>query len=310
LGSTLSILLFKLSAHFAFLSFAITIFTFFQTSINPMSDAITLEYSYSRKWKFGYVRLAGTLGFALMSALSGMLLAKGVDKMFYIYFTLGVISLALAVFLPKVKGHQTKAKKVPVWALLKDRKLLLLISFALIIQITISYFSTFFGIYYQQLGASKSLLGYAYFISSFSEVPFLLFSHKILKKVKPEHALIFAGITAGIRWIILGTVSNIYIILASQALHGVGFIIIMVTLAMYVNEHAPQELKASGQALIGLVNAGASKIIASLFGGYLSDIFGLKQMFINNFFIAIIAILIFSIIFYRNNVKLGMRNEE
>jgi len=305
LGSAISILLFKVSTSFIFLSLAVTLFTFFSTAINPMSDAITLEYSYIKKWKFGYVRLAGTLGFALMSILSGMLLAKGISRMFYIYFLLGIVSLILALFLPKVKGHQTKAKRVPMWSLLRDKKLLLLITFAFIIQITISYFGTFFGIYYVQIGANKKLLGIAFFISSFSEVPFLLFSHKILKKVKPQHAIIFAGIACSFRWLILGTVSNIYIILVSQALHGLGFIIIMVTLAIYINDHAPQELKASGQALIGIVNAGAAKIIASLGGGYLSDMFGIKQMFINNSILVVIAVIVFGIIFYKRDKSLS-----
>nr|WP_219620133.1 MFS transporter [Bacillus canaveralius] len=59
LGSALTILLFPLSEIYIYLLIVICLTTFFQTSIYPLSDAITLEYLSRTKWNFGPIRLAG-----------------------------------------------------------------------------------------------------------------------------------------------------------------------------------------------------------------------------------------------------------
>jgi MFS transporter, PPP family, 3-phenylpropionic acid transporter len=299
LGSAFSVLFYRVSSSFFYLSFIITCFTFFQTSINPMSDAITLEYSQISKWKFGHIRLAGTIGYSLMAVLAGILLMKNLNRMFVIYFTLGILTFVAAVLLPKVKGHQSEGKKLAVWRVFQDRTLVLYILFALIIQITLGFYYTFFSIYYQQLGASRSLIGWGSFASGISEIPFLLFAHIILKKAKTHHALLFAGTAASLRWLLLGVVVNPYMVLLLQGMHGMIFIVISVSLATYINNSVPKELKASGQALSAVFGTGVARVIGSLFGGYLSDMFGIRRMFINNSIFAFAAVIAFAVIFSR-----------
>jgi MFS transporter, PPP family, 3-phenylpropionic acid transporter len=293
LGSTFSILLYRLSINFFYLSLVISCFTLFQTSIYPMSDAIALEYTSKTKWKFGHIRLAGTIGYSIMAVTAGIMLAKNINRLFMLYFITGILTFIAALFLPEIKGHQSHGKKLAFWSLFRDKKLILYLSFALMIQITLGYYYTFFSIYYQQLGATKTLIGWSNFIAAMSETPFLLFSHVILKKIKTPNALIIAGSAAAIRWLILGLTVNTYSILIFQLLHGLINIVVTVSLAMYVNEFVPVELKASGQALNGLVCTGIARILGSLLGGYFSDIFGLQNMFLYNSIIMFIAVFTF-----------------
>jgi PPP family 3-phenylpropionic acid transporter len=293
IGSISSILLYSVSINFFYLSLVICCFTLFQTSINPMSDAIALEYTSNTKWKFGHIRLAGTVGYSIMSVTAGMLLMKSINRMFLIYFAAGLLTLATALLLPKIKGHQSRGRKLAFWNLLKDRKLILYLSFALIVQITLGYYYTFFSLYYQQLGATKTLIGWSNFIAAMSETPFLLFSHVLLKKIKTPHALIIAGSAAALRWLLFGFTMNPYSILVFQLLHGFINIVITVSLAMYINEFVPQELKASGQALNSLVCTGIARILGNLLGGYFSDIFGIQNMFIYNSVVVFMAVLVF-----------------
>jgi PPP family 3-phenylpropionic acid transporter len=303
LGSAVTILFYRTSTNFFYLSFIITAFTFFQTSINPMTDALTLEYIQKSKWKFGHIRLAGTVGYSIMAILAGMILTKTIDKMFILYFILTIITLFFAFLLPNVKGHQSKEKRTFIWNLFKDRKLLAYIIFALMIQITLGFYNTFFSIYYEQLGASRTMIGWAFFISAVSEVPFLLFAHVILKKAKTHHALLFAGAAAAIRWLLLGLTVNNYLVLLIQSLHGLIYIVISVSMATYINKSVPNELKASGQALNALFGTGIARVIGSLLGGFLSDIFGIRNMFVYNSLFCIAAVIIFGIIFSRKNMK-------
>src|SRR3954447_14095593 len=72
LGSAVSILLLPVSHQYFYLLLIVCMVTFFQTSINPLSDAITLEHLARTKWNFGPIRLAGTIGFAIMSVAFGI----------------------------------------------------------------------------------------------------------------------------------------------------------------------------------------------------------------------------------------------
>ena len=297
-GSALSVLFYRLSTNFFYLSFIITCFTFFQTSINPMSDAITLEYTTIAKWKFGHIRLAGTIGYSSMAALAGTLLMGSIYKIFNIYFILSVLTFGTVFLLPKIKGHQFQGKKFAIWSLFREKKLLIYMVFSLIIQITIGFYNTFFAIYYQQLGASNALIGWAAFISGISEIPFLLWAHVLLKKIKTHHALLFAGSLASIRWFLLGIVKIPYLVLILQSMHGLIYIVITVSLVTYINESVPKELRASGQALNGIFGMGIARVIGSLFGGYLSDAFGIRRMFLYNSIFTLAAVIIFGAIFY------------
>jgi MFS transporter, PPP family, 3-phenylpropionic acid transporter len=301
LGSSFSILLYKLSINFFYLSLIISCVTLFQTSINPLSDAIALEYTSKTKWKFGHIRLAGTIGYSLMSVAAGILLMKNINRIFLLYFIAGLLAFIAALYLPKISGHQSIGKKLVFWSLFKDKTLILYLSFALIIQITLGYYYTFFSIYYQLLGASKTLIGWSNFIAAMSETPFLLFSHIVLKKIKTPHVLIIAGSAAALRWLLLGLTANPFSILVFQLLHGFINIVITVSLAMYINEFVPDELKASGQALNGLVCTGIARILGSLLGGYFSDVFGIKNMFLYNSVLVFITVLI--LILYKRYTK-------
>jgi PPP family 3-phenylpropionic acid transporter len=299
LGSSFTILFYRLSINFLYLSLIISCFTLFQTSINPMSDAIALEFTSKTKWKFGHIRLAGTVGYSIMSVTAGMLLMKNINRMFIIYFIAGLLTFLTVLFLPKTEGHQSKGTKLAFWSLFKDKRLILFLSFALIIQIALGYYYTFFSIYYQQLGATKIMIGWSNFIAAMSETPFLLFSHVILKKIKTQQALVIAGGAAAVRWLLLGITVSPLSILGFQLLHGLINIVVTVSLAMYINEFVPKELKSSGQALNGLVCTGIARILGSLLGGYFSDVFGIKNMFIYNSAVTFIAVLIFIILISR-----------
>jgi PPP family 3-phenylpropionic acid transporter len=299
LGNIFTILFIGFSSNFFYLLLVLICFTFFQTSLNPMADTITLEYASQSKWHYGHIRLAGTLGYCFMAVAAGLLLKNSIDLMFPLYSAFAVAAFLAVVFLPKVKGHPLQGKKASMFSLLKDKQLMLYMSFALVIQITLGYYSSFFGIYFQSLGASRALIGTASFISGISEVPFLLFSHKILNKVKIEKALLVAGFASVIRWLLLALSSSTYVVLLLQLLHGLIFIVISVSLATYINNSVPKELKASGQALNAIAGMGISRVIGSLLGGYFSDIFGIRNMFFANSFLVLSAVIVWGYLFYK-----------
>jgi predicted MFS family arabinose efflux permease len=165
-GSICSMLLFPASTAMWYVFCIYGVFTFFQASINPLIDTITLEQLETSKWKFGPIRMGGVYGYSIMAIVAGLVLKNNLSLMFFMYAAILTICFAMVFKLPVVKGHQHGDKKVSPWVLFKDKKLVLLLSFSLVIQSTLGYYYSFFPLYFEQLGGDSSLLGWAMSIAS------------------------------------------------------------------------------------------------------------------------------------------------
>jgi PPP family 3-phenylpropionic acid transporter len=297
-GTAISILLFPLVNSFIYLLVMICVFTFFQTSIFSISDAITLEeLDKQQRWNFGIVRMGGTFGFALMSIFFGLAANKHLSSMFWVYAAVMGIAFLLVLQFPKVQGHQSGGQTVRIWKLFQHRKLTLYLSFSFILQITLGYYYAFFPIYFKEMGGDNVLLGWSMVISSISEIPFLLYSGKLLKRVPVPYILLGAACATALRWFLFANVQLPVWILVIQLLHGLIFIVLSVTIATYINQVVPKELKTSGQTLNGLINLGVARIIGSFFGGLASGALGMRNVFFYNGLIVTVSIMVFGLIF-------------
>lgn len=134
-------------------------------------------------------------------------------------------------------------------------------------------------------------------ISSLSEVPFLLLSGFVFRKVPIPYILLGAGAIAALRWYLYSVIENPLWIFPIQLLHGLIFIVLSVTMAIFINREVPNELKASGQTLHALLCMGIARIIGSFLGGVAADAFGLKQVFFYNSLVAVACVAVFAVIF-------------
>ncbi|MBW7455188.1 MFS transporter [Paenibacillus sepulcri] len=298
-GSGISMLLYPLSNHFVYLLIMICLFTFFQTSIFAVSDAVTLEVLDKRKrGNYSHIRLGGTVGYAIMSILFGLIAQKRIDLMFGIYAAILAVCFLLVLRFPAIEGHQSKGRKMRVWVLLKNRKLVVYMAANFVLQITLGYYYGFFPLYFKELGGSSAWLGWSMVISSLSEIPFLLLSNRIFKHVKIPYILMGAGAAAALRWYLFSVIQNPYWTLPVQVLHGLIFIVLSVTMVTVINKEVPNELKASGQTFNGLLSLGIARIIGSIAGGVASEAFGMRSVFFYNFIVALVCIVVFSAVFW------------
>nr|WP_231506183.1 MFS transporter [Paenibacillus sp. UNC451MF] len=126
IGSGTIILFFPISSAFYYLLVMVCLFTFFQTSIFAISDAITLEeLDKQKRWSFGGIRLGGTFGFAMMSIAFGYLAKMNINYLFPVFAAVMLVSLLLLTRFPKITGYQSAGNQMQVWVLFKNRKLMI-----------------------------------------------------------------------------------------------------------------------------------------------------------------------------------------
>jgi PPP family 3-phenylpropionic acid transporter len=298
-GSICSMLLFPASTVMWYVFCIYGVYTFFQASINPLIDTITLEQIEASKWKFGPIRMGGVYGYSIMTIVAGLVLKNNLSLMFFMYAAILTICFAMVFKLPVVKGHQHGDKKVSPLILLKDKKLVMILGFGLVIQSTLGFYFSFFPIYFEQLGGDSSQLGWAMSISALAEIPFLLFADKIVNKIGIIYAMIMAAVVTSVRWLVFFYLHTPGQAIVTNLLHGFSYIVVVYCMAIYINENVPKELRTSGQALNGVITVGLSRIMGSVIGGYISDIIGLKNMFLYCAIFGFISALIFGLLFLR-----------
>lgn len=93
-------------------------------------------------------------------------------------------------------------------------------------------------------------------------------------------------------------IDNIYLVLVLQILHGFMFIVLAYSMATYINNEVPPELKASGQTVNSVIGLGISRIIGSTGGGAVSDLIGIRQVFFLNSVVVLVSIIVFASIFF------------
>ena len=252
------------------------VFYAFFCALLPLGDTILLQADGAR---FGAYRLAGGASFAAAGALFG-LAANRLNALGAVWCAAALLGLtaASALLLPASPGTQ-REKRSP-FSLLKDKRLSAMLLFLLPLQMTMGYFYTFYAPWFKEIGGSEALLGLGYLLSAASEAPYLLLSARIYRRfgaAKPMCAA--AGLLAG-RWLLLGLARGPVAALLSQLLHGGGFIVITVSMAYWISDQVPDELRASGQALLNMVTFGVARISGNLLGGALAQALGRGGAFI------------------------------
>lgn len=270
-------------AYLVVLMALIILFNIFRSSTHGVTDAITLEYLESSGGRYGPIRMCATVGYAVMSIIAGILAAKKLESIFWLFAVPSVAAALLLFRLPTVRGHYTRGEKVSLRPVLARRELLMLAGIGLLFQSTSGFYSSFYSLYFtNDLGGSTQLLGVIVSLSAFAELPFLIFSDRLVERYGIKNLMLAACLVGAVRWVLTALVSNPYLQLGVQMLHGMNSIVFLFCMAVYINQSMPQQLKASGQTFYAFIVGIGSRIVGSWLGGLLCSYLPKKTVFLYN----------------------------
>ncbi len=265
--------------NYTYLIISTVLFGFFVYPILPIGDSITLELSKKENFKFSMIRTFGSLGFAAMSFFAGIILTIDINYLFPIYSALRFMAFLMLFFLPVVEGHDIKKERINIFLIFKDVKLVIFYIYVLILSITAGFFQSFHSIYSKEAGLSLGFIGIGVMTGSLSQMPFMVFFDKFVKKFKIVNLFLISGIVYSVRWFLFLYIQNHFIFIVTWILHGFTFITLYLCLSHYVDDTVRKELKTRGQVVNYLVLTSLNYIIGSLFGGLLSTYITLKNTF-------------------------------
>jgi oligosaccharide:H+ symporter len=274
----------------SFLSFFIAslLLAVFSTSIIPLSDALILRITQKHEMDFSKIRIGGTIGYAVMVIIAGLIVKQN-PKLQFGMGAVGYLILLLFVRrLPKdeeVTVKETGHSEAPT--VRKSRKLLdifetkqvyFLLAFAFINQVGLNFIYTFLGVYMLKLGLSEGMIGFINSVSACSEIPILFLINKILKKTGTMKLIILSCVILAVR-LFMVTGSSVPIIIMAQLLHGLTFMTVYYSCAVFISKNVKKEYQSQGQSILTIIQSGIGSIVGNIAGGFFVDYFGLKSAY-------------------------------
>ncbi len=255
-------------------------FSAFYTAIQPLGDSLVLQSLQKANAPYCPVRLRGCISFAIVNLSAGYAL-RGSYQTVPLLVSAGLFLLfAAACFLPRCE-KQPDTRPARFFDTLRTPYMLPLLALLMPLQLAMGYFYSYFSLYFTALqGGSSSLLGLAYFLSSASEIPFLLLGDRLYERHGAGRLMLVSAAALALRFALLGFTSHVIIALASQLLHGLGFIVMTVCMAKFVSRAVPESLRASGQTVVSVVGFGISRVFGVLGGGLISHRLGIPAGFV------------------------------
>lgn len=248
-----------------------------QSIATPLSDAITAEMGETHSFTFGQVRLWGSLGFAVTTALGGYLYSRvGYGAGFLAFPAVSALVMTCLPFLPKKQAIIARRESIRqnVRALRSNRALITFIVLAFFVAVASAVNGQLFPLYYAAMRYDLQYLGLVFMIAALIEIPLFRLSGSLLRKVGPGTLIVISAFTYTAKWFILALGPPLWVVFAVQLLDGIAYTFMTVGAVELIQVIGTPGLKSTGQSLYSAVNWSLSGIVGSLGGGYLFDHIG------------------------------------
>ena len=213
-------------------------------TVAPFIESLASLFLKEEGIDYGKARTWGSVSFTLVGIAAGGIIGYvGSVALYYILIILLVLYVVF-MFLPQPKLVRTltvnksdnnNTGKLYSWVL-KDKNAILLILVIFLYQLSHTAYNNYNALYLESMNISaKWMSGLILNISVIAEILFFIFSKKIIRKIKPTQLLVFCGIGAIIRWLMLAIFHNIYVFVVMQTFHAITFAVGHIAFILILN---------------------------------------------------------------------------
>lgn len=247
--------------------------------IIPLIDSSALQVAKATDIAFGQLRVAGSVGWIISVTLVGFLVqAWGIHWLFYSY----IAFIGLTFIYSLLRSSSGGSVQVPVWGdlkgLLADPAVIYFLLGVFLVMAGSGGVMNFFSLYLDGIGASEGIIGLAWALAAISEIPVMMYSGALMRRLGSSGLLKLAFSIYAVRWLLFSFISDPFWALAVQLLHGLSFAAFLTAGVTYLNERTPPGLTTTAQAVFNVVAFGVASIAGTLLGGFLYDAAGMPLL--------------------------------
>ncbi len=246
-------------------------FSFFWNGTLPQFEVTTLSHLGKKAHHYSRIRLWGSIGFILTVTLLGSVLEHGsMDLLPTVLLLLisGIWLISLTV--PESNPNHYSGDLKPLWQILQQPEILAFFATAFLMQASHGPYYTFYTLYMEEHGYSRSFIGGLWALGVIAEVGLFLAMHRLLPILGARWMLLGSLLLASLRWLLVGLFpSHLALMLFAQILHAATFGTFHAAAIDWTYRHFTGAYQGRGQALYSSLGFGAGGAFGSFYSGYL-----------------------------------------
>ena len=274
IGAVLTLLCFSsifLGSSYGWLALVMASHAFFWHAVLPQFEVITLGHLREQAARYSQIRLWGSIGFILTVIGMGALFER-VSIAWYPWVVIAVMaSIILSSWLVPDSAPASDAGTPDdsrFLARLREPMLLAFFSASVLMQFSHGPYYSFITLYLEQLGYSRTIVGWIWALGVIAEVVLFMLMARVLARWTVRQVLITSLLLASLRWLLLGQLADVWpVLLLAQLLHAATFGSFHAASIHFIRHHFGPQQQGQAQALYAAV-WGIGGAIGALYAGH------------------------------------------
>ena len=255
-------------------------------AIGPVLDAAVMRMTRRNGTDFGFIRAWGTVGYMLLNAGTGFLVAwLGSDVFVPLFVGLVLLRAGAALLLPRFRAPATQttiaAIRPPAGKLrqvLKPWFLLPLVGFAIVFG-THWVLNAFAALMWKEQGISEGIIGPLIALGALSEAAMMCAWRLFGGRVSARTVLLISAVVTVLRWIAMALSPPVWLLIPLQLLHGVTFALGYLGGVHFIANWTSEDIAAETQSYF-VVAQQAMSVIALIGFGWIVGALGPHAYFV------------------------------
>lgn len=284
-GMGLALLAFSLVAldtRFIWVAVTMTLFSFFWNACLAQFEANTMNHLSGQESRYGMLRLWGSVGFIMVVAGGGPVLERyGIELLIPVTIALIAATLMMGFLVPAHGGRHQDHPQGKIWNLLRQPQVLFFLLACLLMQASHGPYYTFFSIYLESIGHSRSLVGYLWAVGVIAEVGIFILLTRWLPRWGSGPVMLASLLLAALRWVLIGVAAeSLWALCFAQLLHAATFGAFHAAAIERVHSLFFGSHQGRGQALFSSAGFGLGGALGALYSGYAWESLGAGMTFL------------------------------
>ena len=266
---------------FWWLAVAMLVFSFFWNASLPLLEVFVMNHTARRPGAYAHVRLWGSIGFIVtVFALGPLIDARGP---WWILPSMVVLMAGIWLFsltLPEAEMKGQAPHPEPLLRVILRPEVLLFLVACLLMQVSHGPYYTFYSIYLEAQGYSKTLIGSLWAFAVLCEIGVFLLMPRILAEFAVRTVLVASFALAALRWLLIGFfVQSLPVLVFAQVLHAATFGSFHAAGIQTVYRFFTGRHQHRGQAIYSTASFGIGGAIGSFYSGQTWEALGAATTF-------------------------------
>ncbi|MEE8320213.1 MAG: MFS transporter [Gammaproteobacteria bacterium] len=264
------------TTSFFWLALVLVVFGFFWNASLPQFEATTLTYLGDSFHAYTRIRVWGSVGFiSAVLILGGVFAHYDIALLPSIILTIMFMIMLVTLTVPEQAVDHLPLEHNSLTGVLKQPEVIALLVVCFLMQASHAPYYTFYSIYLEEHGYSRTFIGEMWALGVIAEVAVFMFMHRLILHIRLKELLLISLIAAVIRWYMIGYfVDSKMLLIVAQLFHGATFGVYHATAIQLIHRYFTGRLQGRGQALYSSMSFGVGLSLGSLISGYVWESMG------------------------------------